>query len=59
MKTKLDIEKIKKLKRGSRAMLRILNLINKGLRSDGYYLYKEDLDSDYRLLLEIEMDFLQ
>ena len=53
MKTKLDIEKIKKLKRGSRAMLRILNLINKGLRSDGYYLYKEDLDSDYILVLEI------
>lgn len=29
------------------------------LRSDGYYLYKEDVDSDYRLGLEMGMDFLQ
>ena len=28
------------------------------LRSDGYYLYKEDIDADYRLGLEIGMEFL-
>ena len=29
------------------------------LKSDGYYLYKEDVDSDYRLGLEVGMDFLE
>ncbi len=29
------------------------------LRSDGYYLYKEDVDADYRLGLEVGMDFIQ
>ena len=28
------------------------------LRSDGYYLYKEDVDADYRLGLEVGLDFL-
>lgn len=28
------------------------------LRSDGYYLYKEDIDADYRLGLEVGLDFI-
>lgn len=29
------------------------------LKSDGYYLYKEDVDADYRLGLEMGLDFLR
>jgi predicted patatin/cPLA2 family phospholipase len=29
------------------------------LKCDGYYLYKEDVDSDYRTGLEVGMDFIQ
>lgn len=29
------------------------------LKSDGYYLYKEDIDADYRLGLEYGLDFIQ
>jgi predicted patatin/cPLA2 family phospholipase len=30
----------------------------KDLRCDGYYLYKEDVDSDYRMGLEVGLDFI-